>query len=99
MFDTIVDEHITQVQVEAEFGTETAECHAQIVRLFRIQVGITIADGGRITGIPERIQVPDTRTVDTHVIICTQRHGVTQHIRNVGRRYDVIKICIEVPVR
>ena len=66
--------------------------------LFRIQVWITVADGSRVADIAERIQVPDTRTVDTEVVVGSQGHGRTEHVGEIGRWYDVVEICVEVPV-
>ena len=54
---------------------------------------------GWITGIAERIQVPDARTADSHVVGGSQCLGRRQLVGEHHGRYDVVKACIEILFR
>ena len=63
---------------------------------FGIKVGVTVTDRSRIAGITKRIQILNTRTVDSHVIIESKIGSHAQHIRNIDCRNDIIEVCAEI---
>ena len=64
--------------------------------LFTIEVRVTLADVSRITIIKIRIQVPNTRTVNTHIITKTQVRHIRQLIADTCRRHHIIKVLVEI---
>ena len=66
-----------------------------------IQIGIALRDIGRITVIQVGIQIPDARTVDTHVITQTQVGHIRQLPADAGEDYiveillEVIRLCLK----
>ena len=63
---------------------------------FTVKMRVTLTDIGRIAIIQIRIQIPDTRTVNTHIIAETQVRHIRQLIADTCRRYHIIKIFVEV---
>ena len=61
-----------------------------------IQIGIALRDIGRITVIQVGIQIPDARTVDTHVITQTQVGHIRQLPTDAGGRNYIVEILLEV---
>ena len=64
--------------------------------LFTVEVRVTLTDISRIAIIQIRIQIPDTRTVNTHIIAETQVRHIRQLIADTCRRYHIVKVLIEV---
>ena len=61
-----------------------------------IQIGVALRDIGRITVIQVGIQIPDARTVDTHVITQTQVGHIRQFPADAGGRNYIVEILLEV---
>ena len=55
-----------------ELGRKTAVRQVERMTLLTLQVRISLTDKHRILIIEIRIQIPDTRTPDTHIISTTQ---------------------------
>jgi len=61
-----------------------------------VQIGITLCDIGGIAVIEIRIQVPDARTVNAHVIAEAQVGHIRQLPADAGGRDYVVKVFLEV---
>ena len=64
--------------------------------LLTVQLRITPADVGWVGIVQIRIQRPDTRTVDTHVVPQAQVGHIRQLIADGGGRHYVVKVLCEV---
>ena len=71
-FNSIVIERMTQRKIDVELGRKTAVRQVERMTLLTLQVRISLIDKHRILIIEIRIQIPDTRTPDTHIISTTQ---------------------------
>ena len=71
-FNSIVIERMTQRKIDVELGRKTAVRQVERMTLLTLQVRISLTDKHRILIIEIRIQIPDTRTPDTHIISTTQ---------------------------
>ena len=96
VLNTIIYERIAEVGIDIELRREGTEGQSQRVRLLCFQIRITITDAGRVASVSERIQIPDTRTTDSHVIGGSQCLGLSQLVREHHRRNNVIKAGIEI---
>ena len=63
---------MTQRKIDVELGRKTAVRQVERMTLLTLQVRISLIDKHRILIIEIRIQIPDTRTPDTHIISTTQ---------------------------
>jgi hypothetical protein len=50
--------------------------------------------GSRVVDI--RIEVPDTRAIDAHIVTQAQIGCLSQFVANAGRRYEIIEVLREV---
>ena len=71
-FNSVVIERMTQRKIDVELGRKTAVRQVERMTLLTLQVRISLTDKHRILIIEIRIQIPDTRTPDTHIISTTQ---------------------------
>ena len=71
-FNSIVIERMTQRKIDVELGRKTAVRQVERMALLTLQIRISLTDKHRILIIEIRIQIPDTRTPDTHIISTTQ---------------------------
>ena len=67
-FDSIVIERMAQREIDVELGGETAVRQIKRMTLLTLQVRISLIDKHRILIIEIRIQVPNARSPDTHII-------------------------------
>ena len=71
-FNSIVIERMTQRKIDIELGRKTAVRQVERMTFLTLQVRISLINKHRILIIEIRIQIPDTRTPDTHIISTTQ---------------------------
>ena len=71
-FNSVVIERMTQRKIDVELGRKTAVRQVERMTLLTLQVRISLTDKHRILIIEIRLQIPDTRTPDTHIISTTQ---------------------------
>ena len=71
-FNSIVIERMTQRKIDVELGRKTTVRQVEQMTLLTLQIRISLTDKHRILIIEIRIQIPDTRTPDTHIISTTQ---------------------------
>ena len=64
--------------------------------LLTLQFRITLTDEHRVTIIKIRIQIPNTRTIDTHIISTTQCLRLSQLNTHRYRRYQIIIAHFEI---
>ena len=60
--------------------------------LLTVQFRITLTDVGGVGIIQIRIQVPDSRTIDTHVVAQAQIGHIRQLVADGGGRHYVVKV-------
>ena len=71
-FDTIIIERMAQRKVDIEFRREIAIRQIERMAFLTLQVRITLINKHRILIVKVRIQVPDSRSPNTHIISSTQ---------------------------
>ena len=64
--------------------------------LLTVQLRITLADIGGVRIIQIRIQRPDSRTIDTHVVSQTQIGHIRQLVADGSGRHYVVKVLCEI---
>ena len=64
--------------------------------LLTVQLRITLADIGGVRIIQIRIQRPDSRTIDTHVVPQTQIGHIRQLVADRSGRHYVVEVLCEI---
>ena len=64
--------------------------------LFTVEVRVTLTDISRIAIIQIRIQRPDSRTIDTHVVPQTQIGHIRQLVADRSGRHYVVEVLCEI---
>ena len=67
-FNRIINKCIAQTCIYTELLCKLTKVEVHIITLFRIQIRITLRDTLRVDVIQIRIQIPDPRTLDTHIV-------------------------------
>ena len=98
-FNSIVIERMTQRKINIELGCKTAIRQIERMTLFTFQIRISLIDKHRILIIEIRIQVPDTRTPNTHIISTTKILGLTEFYTQRNRRDQIAKIRAKILAR
>ena len=73
-FDTIIIERMAQRKVDIEFRREIAIRQIERMAFLTLQVRITLINKHRILIVKVRIQVPDSRSPNTHIISLSLIH-------------------------
>ena len=98
-FNSIVIERMTQRKIDVELGRKTAVRQVERMTLLTLQVRISLIDKHRILIIEIRIQIPDTRTPDAHIISTTQILRLAKLYAQRNGRNQITKIRMKVLTR
>ena len=98
-FNSIVIERMTQRKIDVELGRKTAVRQVERMTFLTLQVRISLINKHRILIIEIRIQIPDTRTPDTHIISTTQILRLAKLYTQRNGRNQITKIRIKVLAR
>ena len=96
LLDRIIHERISSARVNAEFLGEHTIVQVNIITFLRVQIRVAEGYILRIRIVYIRIQIPDTRTLDTHIISQTDLLRLSDRVRQRNVRYDIHKIRMKV---
>ena len=96
MLYTIIDKRIISTDIYIKFLRETTESNTKRMGLFTFQIRITVTDRSRVAGVSKRIQKPNTRPADTHIIRCPQTLSRSQLVREHQGWNQIIKLSIKL---
>ena len=66
--DSIVGKAVAQVDAQHHLCCKGVEGQSDVVRLLRVQIGVTIGEHGGVGAVYIRIQIGNTGTRDSHVV-------------------------------
>ena len=95
----VVIERMAQRNIDIEFGTEIAICNIKSMTFLTLQIRISLTDKHRVLIVKIRIQVPDSRTPDTHIITCAQILRLTDFHPQRDRRNQVTVVRMKILTR
>ena len=90
---------MAQRDIDIKLHAEHTIAQVERVALFTFQIRITLADKHRVAVVKIRIQVPDTRTPDTHVVSTAQVLCLTDLDAHGYRRNKVVITGTEIRFR
>ena len=96
MLYTIIDKRIISTDIYIKFLRETTESNTKRMGLFTFQIRITVTDRSGVAGVSKRIQKPNTRPTDTHIIRCPQTLSRSQLVREHQGWNQIIKLSIKL---
>ena len=96
LLDAIVADALAERQVDHPFGVEEVIDQADVVYLLGVEVGVTVADRGRVRFVDIRIEQRDARSADAQVVGGPDVLRVVDLVGEVGRRDEVAVVQLEV---
>ena len=68
---SIIIEGMTQCYINVKLSCKTTITQIECMTLLTLQFRVTLSDEHRISVIKIRIQIPDTRPINTHIVSST----------------------------
>ena len=98
LLDRIIDERISSARVNAEFLGEHTIVQVYIITFLRVQIRVTEGYVLWVRIVYIRIQIPDTRTLDTHIISQAKllRHTQLIRDRSVWHHVEIMGIKVHI---
>ena len=99
ILNTVIVERMAQRHIDIELRTKIAIRQVERMAFFTFQVRVTLGDKHRIQIIKIRIQIPDARTPDTHIITCTHILSLAElHAKRDGW-HQVAEVRVKILTR
>ena len=96
VLDAVIGKAIAQGKVDIELRCEIAVTEVERMTFLTLKMRITLIDIGGRRVVEVRIEIPDARTVDAHVVAYAQVRCLRQFIANAGRGHKIVEVLREV---
>ena len=96
ILNTVVGKRVAGRDIDIELLCEVTVTQVESMALLTVQLRITLADIGGVRIIQIRIQRPDSRTIDTHVVPQTQIGHIRQLVADRSGRHYVVEVLCEI---